>query len=565
MHPLHNTDPPTTYRVHTHLRTHDLPTTRALFAFLHATAGYPVKSTWLQAIKNGFYNSWSGLTYTLSAPCIAAYRDIHSCLSHANCKPMVHILDNEASLAFRQAITSNGSTYQLVPPHVHRCNAGERTICTFKDHFLAVLAGTAPSFQADQWDLLIPHAELTLDLLHASCCNPTLSAWEDLFGPFNFDATPMGPAGCCVLIHSKATTRRSWDYRSHEALHHYRCYRVLNKESRAVAITDAIKFRHHYLPSPDLTAEDKIIAALQQLRLGTKSPTVQLQAIYKQRDIFHHYATPAPNPDTTPPRVQALAPSGQALSPRVTSNLPPCDTNPGPASTDSPWQTVPARTWPGPQPMEAQPIAAHTRARLQATNASHNAFAALADTTDDEPHAMAMPVLDQDTGQSLEHKQLRRHPKHKATWDTITTSQRSAKAISLTPEWSASCARRKPTPTAHESPSGATASVTLGTVAPKQVPKKLSNFSSTSPKVSMASNRPENWPMTSSPNAWKRTDTTNVLQPPAFGIINGGLSFLYSSSMTSASNTLTADMLNISCTPSMSTTQSPPTGQAPNL
>jgi hypothetical protein len=29
-----------------------------------------------------------------------------------------------------------------------------------------------------------------------------------------------------------------------------------------------------------------------------------------------------------------------------------------------------------------------------------------------------MPVLDQDTGQSLEHKQLRRHPKHKATWDT---------------------------------------------------------------------------------------------------------------------------------------------------
>jgi hypothetical protein len=31
---------------------------------------------------------------------------------------------------------------------------------------------------------------------------------------------------------------------------------------------------------------------------------------------------------------------------------------------------------------------------------------------------MAMPVLDQDTGQSLEHKQLCRHPKHKATWDT---------------------------------------------------------------------------------------------------------------------------------------------------
>eukprot|EP00804_Cyclotella_cryptica_P003592 CCRYP_002190-RA/>CCRYP_002190-RA protein AED:0.27 eAED:0.27 QI:0/0/0/1/0/0.5/2/0/535 len=344
---------------------------------------------------------------------IAAYRDIQSRLSSVNRKPMVHILDNEVSLAFRQAITSNGSTYQLVPPHVHRRNAAERAIHTFKDHFLAVLAGTAPSFPADQWDLLIPHAELTLNLLRASRCNPTLSAWEDLFGPFNFDATLMGPAGCRVLIHSKATTHCPWDYRSHEGF-----YIVLNKESRAVAITDAIKFRHHYLPSPDLTAEDKIIAALQQLRLATKSPTAQLQAIYKLRDIFRNYATPVPNPNTTPPRVRALASSGQALSPRVPSNPMPRDTNPGPASTDSPWQMIPARTRPRFQPMEAQPIAARTCARLQATNASLNAFAALADTTDDEPHAMAMPVLDQDTGQSLEHKQLRRHPKRKATWDT---------------------------------------------------------------------------------------------------------------------------------------------------
>eukprot|EP00804_Cyclotella_cryptica_P011136 CCRYP_020838-RA/>CCRYP_020838-RA protein AED:0.39 eAED:0.39 QI:0/0/0/1/1/1/3/0/399 len=34
-----------------------------------------------------------------------------------------------------------------------------------------------------------------------------------------------------------------------------------------------------------------------------------------------------------------------------------------------------------------------------------------------------MPVLDQDTGQLLEHKQLRRHPKHKATWDTSYSNE----------------------------------------------------------------------------------------------------------------------------------------------
>eukprot|EP00804_Cyclotella_cryptica_P005045 CCRYP_017574-RA/>CCRYP_017574-RA protein AED:0.36 eAED:0.36 QI:0/0/0/1/1/1/3/0/447 len=265
--PTHTAKPPTCPRVHTHLRTHDLPTTRALVAFLHATAGYPLN-------PHGYKPSKAAST--------------------------THGLDSPT-----RCPTTCPSA---------QCCGTQRAIRTFKDHFLAILAGTAPSFPADRWDLLIPHAELTLNLLRASHCNPTLSAWEDLFGPFNFAATPLGPTGCRILIHSKATTRRSWDYRSHEgfyvgpALHHYRCYRVLNKELRSVAITDAIKFRHHYLPTPDLTAEDKIIAALQQLQLATKSLTAQLHAIYKLRDIFRHYATTATNPDTTPPRVQALPP-----------------------------------------------------------------------------------------------------------------------------------------------------------------------------------------------------------------------------------------------------------------
>eukprot|EP00804_Cyclotella_cryptica_P003562 CCRYP_002180-RA/>CCRYP_002180-RA protein AED:0.40 eAED:0.40 QI:0/-1/0/1/-1/0/1/0/180 len=150
---------------------------------------------------------------------IAAYQDNHSCLSNANLKPMVHILDNEASIAFRQAIATNGCTFQLVPPHVHCQNAAEHAISTFKDTFLTILAGAAPSFPAAHWDLLITHAELTLNLLRASHCNPNLSAWEDLFGTLNFNATPLGPVGCCILIHSKATTHHSWEYQSHEVFY----------------------------------------------------------------------------------------------------------------------------------------------------------------------------------------------------------------------------------------------------------------------------------------------------------------------------------------------------------
>ena len=48
-------------------RSYDLPNTPALVAYLHATAGYPVKSTWLAAIKRGAYHTWPGLTYDLAA------------------------------------------------------------------------------------------------------------------------------------------------------------------------------------------------------------------------------------------------------------------------------------------------------------------------------------------------------------------------------------------------------------------------------------------------------------------------------------------------------------------
>eukprot|EP00804_Cyclotella_cryptica_P024946 CCRYP_011830-RA/>CCRYP_011830-RA protein AED:0.41 eAED:0.41 QI:0/0/0/1/0/0/3/0/271 len=188
---------------------------------------------------------------------IAAYRDIHFCLSNVNRKPMVHILDNEAMGPSHSSCRTNAE-----PPPRHAVT-------------LHSLLGKTSSGRST----LMPHQ------------------WDRQGVVYSFIAMPLHVAPGIITAMKGS--------------------KFLNKESQAVAITDAIKFTHHYLPSPDLTTEDKIIAAQQQLRLATKSPTVQLQAIYKLRDIFRHYATIVPNPDTTPPRVQALPPSRQALSPRV--------------------------------------------------------------------------------------------------------------------------------------------------------------------------------------------------------------------------------------------------------
>ena len=46
---------------------YDLPSVQALVRYLHAAAGFPVRDTWLRAIKAGNYVSWPGLTYQNAA------------------------------------------------------------------------------------------------------------------------------------------------------------------------------------------------------------------------------------------------------------------------------------------------------------------------------------------------------------------------------------------------------------------------------------------------------------------------------------------------------------------
>ena len=91
----------------------------------------------------------------------------------------LQILDNKASTAYKEAIIFKWkATFQLVPPDMHRRNRAERAICTFKDHFLAILSGVDAAFSPYLWDLLLPQAELTLNLLQQATINPPISAWD---------------------------------------------------------------------------------------------------------------------------------------------------------------------------------------------------------------------------------------------------------------------------------------------------------------------------------------------------------------------------------------------------
>ncbi len=78
---------------------------------------------------------------------IAAYNSIMMRLAARGLSVNLQILDNEASSAYKEAITFKWSAkFQLVPLDMHRRNQAERTIRTFKDHFLAILAGVDAAF-----------------------------------------------------------------------------------------------------------------------------------------------------------------------------------------------------------------------------------------------------------------------------------------------------------------------------------------------------------------------------------------------------------------------------------
>jgi hypothetical protein len=153
-------------------------------------------------------------------------------------QPITHILDNEVSEVYKAEIKKN-CTMQLVPPGNHRQNLEERAIQTFKNHFKAIIAGVDDNFPMNLWDGLLPHTVLTLNLLQQSNIAPTVSAYQYIHGPFDYNKMQLAPMGCAVQIHNRSEKRGSWAFNSIDGWHlrtspeHYRCHVIYVKRTRS--------------------------------------------------------------------------------------------------------------------------------------------------------------------------------------------------------------------------------------------------------------------------------------------------------------------------------------------
>jgi hypothetical protein len=104
-------------------------------------------------------------------------------------------MDNEASAAVKEFLRKENIQYQLVPPYIHRRNAAERAIRTFKAHFIAGISTVDAHFHMHIWCRLVNQAIITLNLLRNSRLNKKFSAYAQVFGQFYLSTTLLAPPG----------------------------------------------------------------------------------------------------------------------------------------------------------------------------------------------------------------------------------------------------------------------------------------------------------------------------------------------------------------------------------
>ena len=109
--------------------------------------------------------------------------------------PKIHIMDNEVSEDLKKYFEYSDIRFQLMPPHMYWRNAAERSVRTFKNHFIAALCTVDPLSPFYVWDRLLPQVTMTLNMLRQYRLNPGISAYEQVDGIHNFEGTPLSTLG----------------------------------------------------------------------------------------------------------------------------------------------------------------------------------------------------------------------------------------------------------------------------------------------------------------------------------------------------------------------------------
>ena len=361
---------------------------------------------------------------------LEAIQSLHQFLASRGLSPKLHVLDNECPTIVSDYLRTQRINFQLVPPHIHRTNAAEKAIGTFKDHFVSGLCSVDPHFPLHLWCRLLPLATTTLNLLRPARLNPRLSAEAFLNGAFDYNKTPLAPPGTKVLLHETPLQRTTWAPHGVDgwylgaAPNHYRCHRIYVPRTRAERIGHSVRFFPHDSKLPNQTSAEHATAAALALVKALQHPAPShpfppssdtATALQQLADLFLQTSTkpepslpsivrPAPQKS---PRMIAKPPRVLAAPPRV------APAKPSPPIATFPSSISPVRPTPIPPRDSSLPVPVFRR-RITRQHPHPEPRYPLRSRQQinlaQQAPAQANAVLDSSSGNLLEYRHLCRGP-----------------------------------------------------------------------------------------------------------------------------------------------------------
>ncbi len=243
-----------------------------------------------------------------SANILAAYKKNFEYLVSKGFTPKLNVMDNQATKVIKAYLSPRDVALQLVEPHNHRVNAAKRAIQTFKNRFVGALGTTDPDFPIQLWDKLTPQVQDSINLLRRSRVNPTVSAYEVLEGPYDWNHYPLAPLGTKAIIYEDSDTRASWAPHGLDAWllgpskDHYRCHLYFVPETSGYRVSGSAELFPQHCVSPPYSHETHIIELASEITTTIPKLSRRARTLDTLRTLAQHldaYASGTPVPFTS--------------------------------------------------------------------------------------------------------------------------------------------------------------------------------------------------------------------------------------------------------------------------
>jgi hypothetical protein len=312
------------------------------------------------------------------------------------------------------------------------------------------------------WDILLPQAVITLNMLRTSRINPKLSAVTHIFRQYDFNRAPMAPPGTRIIAHETPNRRRTWAPHGQygwylgPALEHYRCYTVYITKTGGDRIVETVDFFSEKItlpfPSPqDMATQAAVDLTRELLHPQPAGPFCQVGdtqtiALKRLADIFEG-ATQQKTKIVVPPTKK----EDNNAPPRVQTNVSPPRVPNTTAQHMSPhqniapnshrWQKTPVIRAVTPQTLHGmvrrsarQQYNISQDMMAEAINQANHCFSILSHKTEQKSKISSannkiiiMPettnaVICPETGKSLNHNELITKLKYKIKWMRSTAN-----------------------------------------------------------------------------------------------------------------------------------------------